>query len=171
MAHIHPPNQTKPQTQYVAAFRKLVHLPIVVLATDSDKFAVLLQGVRQRLRQSCRLGRHLIPPDTRDMYFVKGSPKNKVDLIHCCVESAYAVVLLGDNIPRKKEAGLDTDPVLQVRHTRRRTGGSKACADHRPFFLSPTHRTATSSCRASSSRASCNSASTPRYRISSNRHT
>ncbi len=103
----------------MAAFRKLVHLPIVVLAADSDRFAVLLQGVRQRLRQSCRLGRHLIPPDTRDMYFVRGSPKDKGDLVRCCVEAAYAVVLLGDNVPRKKEAGGDADPVLQVRRKER----------------------------------------------------
>jgi hypothetical protein len=99
----------------VAAFRKLVHLPIVVLCADSDKFATLLHGVRRRLRQSCRLTRHLIAPDTRDMYFVKGSPKNTADLHRCCVETAYAVVLLGDDVPRKREAGGDADPVLQVR--------------------------------------------------------
>jgi len=89
----------------VAAFRKLVHLPIVVLAADSDRFAVLLQGVRQRLRQSCRLGRHLIPPDTRDMYFVRGSPKDQGDLVRCCVEAAYAVVLLGDNVRGRRRPG------------------------------------------------------------------
>lgn len=102
--------------QFVTAFRKLVHLPMVVLCADSEKFATLLQGVRSRLRQSSRRVRDLVPPDTRDIFFVKGSPKNKADLHHCCVETAYAVVLLGDDVPRKREGTPDLDPVLMDRH-------------------------------------------------------
>ena len=102
--------------QYVTAFRKLVHLPIVVLCADSERFATLLQGVRNRLRQSSRRVADEIPPDTRDIYFVKGSAKIKADLHHCCVETAYAVVLLGDDVPRHKEAGAEADPVLMDRH-------------------------------------------------------
>ena len=59
---------------------------------------------------------HNLPPSPHTTTTtVKGSPKNKADLHRCCVDGAYAVVLLGDDVPRKKEAGGDTDPVLQVR--------------------------------------------------------
>lgn len=58
----------------MACFRKLLHLPIVVLCANSDGFVVLLQGVQQRLRQSCRLAPHLAAPDTRDIYFGAWSP-------------------------------------------------------------------------------------------------
>lgn len=104
-------------TQYVAALRKLIHLPLVVLCADSEKFASLLHGVRQRLRQSSRpLARHVgTPPGTRDIYFVQGSPKKRTDLDRCCVEAAYGVVLLGDDVPRKRGADDgEADPVLQV---------------------------------------------------------
>ena len=102
--------------QYVSAFRKLVHLPIVVLCADSERFAGMLQGVRQRLRQSSRHVPDMDAPDTHDIFFVKGSPKNKGDLHQCCVESAYAVVLLGDDVPRRREVDGDRDPVLMDRH-------------------------------------------------------
>lgn len=98
----------------MAALRKLIQLPIVVLCADSEKFASLLQGVRQRLRQSSRLARHAAPPGTRDIYFVQGSPKKRTDLGRCCVEAAYGVVLLGDDVARKHGGDGGADPVLQV---------------------------------------------------------
>lgn len=102
--------------QYVSAFRKLLHLPIVVLCADSERFANMLQGIRQRLRQSVRPVADLKAPDTHDIFFIKGSPKKKQDLRKCCVESAYAVVLLGDDVPRRREADGEGDPVLMDRH-------------------------------------------------------
>jgi len=102
--------------QFVSAFRKLLHMPIVVLCTDSNRFATLLQGLRQRLRQTSRAVRDLEAPNTRDIYFIKGSPKIRADLQYCCVENAYAVVLLGDDIPRRQDQVGERDPVLVDRH-------------------------------------------------------
>lgn len=57
--------------QYVTAFRKLAHLPIVVLTNDMERYQRMMQRVKSRLAASCRKVKDIIAPNTSDIYFVK----------------------------------------------------------------------------------------------------